>query len=288
MSTETSTGNSTGRTGIGAGSVPSRRQDRRTERQNAIAAAVMQQGSARIEEIAEQFKISVMTAHRDLDELQARGLLRKSRGTATALASTLVESSVVYRQTQRVEIKRALASAAMTYVDEGQSIFLDDSTTVHQIIGMLADRAPLTVLTNSLIAINEVSRLGGISVVALGGEYHPWCASFMGRMTNQAISAVRGDLVLMSAAAIIDDRVCFQASETVDTKRAMLDAAATKVLLADHSKFSARALHALADLDEFDHVIVDQAVPAATVRRLRQRGIDVVVARTARSPRGSR
>jgi DeoR/GlpR family transcriptional regulator of sugar metabolism len=264
------------------------RQDRRTERQNAIAEAVMQQGSARIEDIAERFKISVMTAHRDLDELQARGLLHKSRGAATALASTLVESSVVYRQTQRLELKRSLAAAALPYVQEGQSIFLDDSTTVHQIIPMLADRAPLTVLTNSLIAINEVTKISGISVVALGGEYHPWCASFMGRVTNQAIAGVRGDLVLMSAAAIIDSRVYFQASETVDTKRAMLDAAATKVLLADHSKFSARALHALAGLDEFDQVIVDQGVPAAAVRSLRQRGIDVAVVRGSRPQRSAR
>jgi DeoR/GlpR family transcriptional regulator of sugar metabolism len=82
------------------------RQTKRTQRQNAIAQAVMEHGSIRIEELAGQFGISVMTAHRDLDDLQERGLLRKSRGTATAQASTLVEYRVVYRQTQHVEVKR--------------------------------------------------------------------------------------------------------------------------------------------------------------------------------------
>lgn len=254
------------------------RQGKRTERQHAIADAVMQQGALRIEEIADQFKISVMTAHRDLDELQARGLLRKSRGTATALASTLVESSVVYRRAQRQEIKRELAAAALQYVGSGQSVLLDDSTTVHQIIPLLAEVAPLTVITNSLIAVNEVTMIDDISLIGLGGEFHPWCASFMGRMTNQAIGRLRSDLLLMSAAAIVGRTVHFQALETVDTKRAMLDASTTRVLLVDHTKFESAALHALGDLDEFDHVVVDRQTPSATVSGLRRSGIDVVVA----------
>ncbi|GAB3926523.1 DeoR family transcriptional regulator [Microlunatus endophyticus] len=258
------------------------RQGKRTQRQNAIAQAVMEHGSIRIEELAAQFGISVMTAHRDLDELQDRGLLRKSRGTATAQASTLVESSVIYRQTQRLEVKRALAATATRYVNTGQSVLLDDSTTVHQIISMLADLSPLTVITNSLIAIEEVSRTDGLSLIGLGGQYYNWCASFMGAMTNAAIARLRSDLVLMSAAAVVDGTIYFQASETVETKRAMMEAAAVRILLVDHTKFSGRALHACARLTEFDHVIVDAGTPTGLVRELRQAGIDTVVARSRR------
>jgi DeoR/GlpR family transcriptional regulator of sugar metabolism len=261
---------------------PGSRQGKRTERQNAIAQAVMEHGSIRIEELAEQFGISVMTAHRDLDELQGRGLLRKSRGAATAQATTLVESSVVYRQTQRLEIKRSLAAAALRYVNTGQSVLLDDSTTVHQIIPMLTVRAPLTVITNSLIAINEVSSTDGLSLISLGGEYYNWCASFMGRVTNEAIRRLQSDLLLMSAAAIIDGTAYFQASETVDTKRAMMGAASVKILLADHTKFSGRALHACAELREFDHVIVDHLTPRSVVDSLRRSGIDITVVRPRR------
>lgn len=253
------------------------RQWKRAERQHAMADEVMEAGSARIEDLAEQFDISLMTAHRDLDELQARGLLRKSRGIATAQASTLVESSVVYRQTQRVEIKRALAAAALPYAGSGQSIFLDDSTTVHQVIPLLENLTPLTVITNSLIAINEANKIDGVSLIGLGGEYHNWCASFMGRVTNEAISRLRGDLLIMSAAAIIGGTIYFQASDTVDTKRALLNAAATKTLLVDHSKFSARALHALAPLTEFDHVITDEQTPDQVLADIRDQQVDVVI-----------
>ncbi|MAB20516.1 MAG: DeoR family transcriptional regulator, partial [Microbacterium sp.] len=68
-----------------AAAEPSSRQDRQAARQKAITEAVMAAGVIRIEQLAEQFGISVMTVHRDLDELASLGLLRKSRGVATAM-----------------------------------------------------------------------------------------------------------------------------------------------------------------------------------------------------------
>ena len=53
--------------------------------------AVITEGAIRIEDLAERFEISVMTVHRDLDELESRGLLRKDRGVATAASTALVE-----------------------------------------------------------------------------------------------------------------------------------------------------------------------------------------------------
>jgi DeoR/GlpR family transcriptional regulator of sugar metabolism len=255
-----------------------RRLPRQVERQRAISEAVMAEGAVRIEQLAERFDISLMTVHRDLDELESRGLLRKSRGVATALASSLVESSDVYRAGQQLAEKRALAHAAMQFIEPGQSIFLDDSTTVQQMASLLPAKTPLTVITNVLTLLNDLHGVRGISLVALGGNYYNWCSAFMGRMTNEAIARLRADVVVMSTAAITDDTCFFQTAETVDTKRAMFDAAAMRILLTDRTKFEKRALHALAHLTEFDLVIVDAATSKTDIARLRAQGIRVVVA----------
>jgi len=52
------------------------RQDRQRDRQRAITEAVVAEGTVRIEQLAERFGISLMTVHRDLDELECRGVLR--------------------------------------------------------------------------------------------------------------------------------------------------------------------------------------------------------------------
>ncbi len=238
----------------------------------------MAEGAISIEQIAERFDISLMTVHRDLDELESRGLLRKSRGVATALSTRLVESSDVYRSHRQLAEKRALALAAMEFVEPGQAIFLDDSTTVLQMADLLPERTPLTVITNVLTLMNALRNTRGISLLALGGNYYNWCSAFMGRMTTEAIRTLRGDLFIMSTSAITDDTVFHQNLETVDVKRAMFDASARRILLADHTKFEQRALHALAQLSDFDIVVVDSQTAEDHVTRMRSQGVHVVVA----------
>ena len=257
------------------------RQSRQLARQRAITEAVMAEGTVRIEQLADRFDISLMTVHRDLDELENRGLLRKSRGIATATSTSLVESSDVYRASRQLAEKEAIALAALEFVEPGQAIFLDDSTTVLHLAQHLPAKAPLTVITNVLTLMNELRGERGIDLLALGGQYYNWCSAFMGRMTVEAVSALRADVFLMSTSAITDDVAFHQTLETVDTKRAMFDAAERRILLADHTKFDKRALHALLPLKDFDAVVVDGATPHEHVGRLRDQGIHVVVAEPA-------
>jgi DeoR/GlpR family transcriptional regulator of sugar metabolism len=253
------------------------RQTRQLARQRAIGEVVIAEGTVRIDQLVERFDISLMTVHRDLDELENRGILRKGRGLATASATSLIESSDVYRSSRQLEEKEALALAAMDFVEPHQAIFLDDSTTVLHMAKHLPAKAPLTVITNVLTLITELSGVRGITLVALGGEYYNWCSAFMGRMTTEAIAGLRADTAIMSTSAITDDIAFHQTVATVDTKKAMFDSASRRVLLADHTKFERRALHAIVPLAQFDVVIVDAGTPREHVTRLRSRGINVVV-----------
>lgn len=256
------------------------RQSRQYARQREITEIVMAEGSVRIEQLAERFDTSVMTIHRDLDELENRGLLRKSRGIATATSTTLVESSDVYRLSRQAAEKTALAEAAVHYIEAGQAIFLDDSTTVLRIAPFLTDKAPLTVITNVLTLMHELRAAKGITLIGLGGQYYNWCSAFMGPLTTQAIAGLRADSFIMSTSAITNDIAFHQYPETIETKRAMFEAANQRILLADHTKFEHQALHALAPLKDFDVVIVDDKTPKEHQERMRARGINVVVAGT--------
>jgi DeoR/GlpR family transcriptional regulator of sugar metabolism len=105
----------------------------------------------------------------------------------------------------------------------------------------------------------------------------------MGRMTTEATASLRADILFMSTSAITDDIAFHQTQETVDVKRAMFDAAAKRILLADHTKFEKRALHAMLSLERFDAVIVDARTDSEHIARLRDKGVHVLVAR--RHPR---
>ncbi|PKH26262.1 DeoR family transcriptional regulator [Enterobacterales bacterium CwR94] len=254
------------------------RQARQLARRQLIVEAVMAEGAIRIEDITDRYGISLMTAHRDIDELVERGLLHKSRGVVSATPTSLVESSDIYRATRQLEEKQAIAEVAASYLETGQAIFLDDSTTVFQMARLLPAKAPLTVITNSLTLMSELKNVRDITLMGLGGQFHNWCNAFMGSMTRNEIARLRADMFFVSMSAIIDDTVFHQSAETVETKRAMFEAASQRILLMDHTKFERRALHSFAHLSEFDVVIVNQGTPVPLLRRMQDLGVNVVVA----------
>lgn len=259
------------------------RQSRRRDRRREVSELVMRVGTIRIEDLAEELGVSVMTIHRDLDELESRGVLRKSRGAATAISTSLVESSDVYRLARQRGEKLALAKAAIEILEPGQAVFLDDSTTVGFLSRLLPSKVPLTVITNTLTLMNELHDVRGVSLVALGGAYYNWCKSFMGRVTTETIKDLRADVLVMSTAAIADGVCLHQYQETVAVKRAMFDSAGKRILLADHTKFRKRALYGMVKLAEFDHVIVDAATEEHLIDDIRRLGVNVIVADEHRS-----
>lgn len=254
------------------------RHARQMARRQLITETVMAEGTMRIEDLTERFGISLMTAHRDLDELVAQGLLRKTRGIVSAAPTSLIESSDVYRFSRQSTEKKAIAAAAMQFVEPGQAIFFDDSTTVLQMAGFLPSKVPLTAITNSLTLMNELNQIRDLTLLGLGGQFHNWCNAFMGHMTTQEIRRLRADTLFLSMSAITDDIVFHQSPDMVETKRAMFDSAARRILLADHTKFTRRALHSFAALTEFDAVIVDADTPAEHIARMRGKGINVIIA----------
>src|SRR5690242_19938951 len=104
-------------------SVPAARRHER------IAEMVLRQPFVAAKDLARLFDVSLMTIHRDLDELEHQGLLRKVRGGATPQPSSLFESNVRYRMTMAEAEKQALARFALGQIEPGQAVMLDESTT---------------------------------------------------------------------------------------------------------------------------------------------------------------
>jgi DeoR/GlpR family transcriptional regulator of sugar metabolism len=162
---------------------------------------------------------------------------------------------------------------------------IDDSTSSLQLVPHLHLKAPLTVITNTITIMEQLRGVKGITLLGIGGEYVNWASSFMGGMTTTTIASLRADLLVMSTAAIDDGMTFHQMTGTVDVKRAMFEASAKRILLADHTKFARRALHATLPLAGFDAVIVDAGADPATVAAMRESGVNVIVARRTHGSR---
>lgn len=229
-------------------------------------------------ELAARFDVSVMTVHRDLDELEQQGVLRKVRGGATPQPSSLFESNVRYRLGAACAEKEAVARFALGLIEPGQAVLLDDATTTLALARLLPGIGPLTVITNYLATIRALQAAPDVRLIALGGEYFPSHDSFTGVVCEAAIASLRADLFFMSTSAVAGGVAYHQEQEIVKIKRAMLAAATRRMLLIDHGKLGKVALHKLAPLADFDLVVVDAGADEAQLRELREAKVPFEVA----------
>jgi len=242
---------------------------RRSIRQQRITDYVVSKGSASAAELAELAGVSVMTVHRDLDELSRRGLLRRFRGGVSAQPSTVFESNSEYRLSAHVEAKSTIARQAMRYVEPGMSILLDDSTSALAVAKLLPRVAPLMVATNYLRAIAVLKGIEDLRLIGLGGDYSSTHDSFLGMPCLEAVERLSVDIAFVSTSAMTTELTYHQEPEIVMVKRAMLAAAQNRVLLMDSSKMPRTALHKLAPLSDYHRIIIDESAPADIVEELR-------------------
>jgi DeoR/GlpR family transcriptional regulator of sugar metabolism len=249
-----------------------------TDRRHGIRKQALSRGYVSIEELASAFDVSIMTIHRDLDALAEDGWLVKVRGGARVHPSALLDTSVRARSERNNAEKQAIAAQALTHVQPGQVIFLDESTTSLAMTEGLAACAPLTVISNFLPGITRLSNEPSIDLISIGGAYRHGYDAFFGLMAVEAIAHLQADTLFLSTTAINAGMCCYKSEDSVQLKRALMRSSAHKILLADHSKFGLRALYALAPVTDFDLVIVDDGIGAAELAELQASGVAVEVA----------
>ncbi len=257
--------------------------ERKTElRKRLITEAVLEAGSATAQDLAGRFGVSIVTIHRDLDELERRGVVRKFHGGVTAQPSGVFESQMSYRLASMAAQKTAIAHAALRYVQPGMSILLDDSTTVLKMIDGLAERAPLHVATTFVTGLRQLSELThdhNLTVIGIGGRYDTAHDSFVGVQTNQQVRGIHVDAVFMSTAAVSVTDMFHQEEQIVALKREMLNSASKRYLLVDHTKLDRLALLQIAALTELDLIITDADADPAVLAAWSAAGIAFEIAR---------
>jgi len=252
------------------------------ERREAVAEHVLRLGYVRIEDLVEHFGISRMTVHRHVDALARQGVLRKLHGAVTAQPSGLYESAFQYRVTVAQVEKRALARVALSHVEAGQAVMIDESSTVATLASLFGEVAPLTVVTNSVGAAEVLAQTDDIDLISLGGNYSRVYNAYIGLICEQAIAKLRVNTLFLSASAVQGNAAFIQDQQIVRVKQAMMAVAQKRILLVDHYKFERPALHMLANLSDFDVVLTTDGLNAERRDAIVNSGVDLRIVPTAR------
>lgn len=232
-----------------------------TERQNEILKTLKENKSAVVSELARNLYVSEATIRRDLAEMKSMGLIERSHGGAL-LPENAEEISIFFRMEKNANEKERAATKAIPHIPSFKSVFIDSSSTALA----LAERIDLsykTVVTNNLQTAIQLSKKPNINLILLGGNVHFNTNSTTGSWTAKQLEDFAFDLLISSCAAIIGDSVFERSLDQKEIKRAAFQRCRNRVLVIDHTKFSAHGTYRLCPLSDYDLVATDVPPPDA-------------------------
>jgi DeoR family fructose operon transcriptional repressor len=234
----------------------------------------------RVRDLAAEFGVHDMTVRRDLDALVEHGLMERVRGGARLRERMAEELSHHLRAVRHIEAKQAIARAALSLIEDGDTVAFDASTTALALVRILHARRVSAILCSLDAA--EALAASGVPFVLVGGAFHPSARSFTGVLFEEAMARLHPDKVFFSAKGFAAS-TGFTDSHLpeVGAKRAMLASGGTKIALIDSSKLGRRALATIAGLEEIDIMVTEKPPPEAEASALDRADIHLVVAKTA-------
>lgn len=250
-----------------------------TERLESITQLISNNKHITVDLICQEFDVSASTARRDLELLSQQGVIQRVHGGALALQKTLVESPVIYRMDAQAENKRAIAEAAAALVNPGESIFLGSGTTVLEVAKQIRDIENLTVITNSLLIINELINNQNIYLVDLGGIIRRSELSMIGSITENALSGLFANKVIIGIYGIdLEQGLTNQYLPETMTDRKILQMSKNIIIVADHTKFGRVSTTQVASLSTINTIVTDKEAPQEMVEEIKTLGVNVIQA----------
>jgi len=257
------------------------KSDNLIARQEYILQHLQETGTVAIDELCTTLGASIATIRRDLEDLESRSLLKRTRGGAVQIGPLFYEpfrndSSFRDKVSSFAEEKRRIALAAAKLVSTGQSIALTGGTTTTEVALNLKMLSGISVITNTVNVAMELSNKKDIEVIVTGGHLRGSWFTLVGPLATAAAEMLFSDIMFIGVDGIDAKKglTCTNPFEA-DVLRKFVHHAKMKVVVADHSKLGSVSKYLLCPTKEIDRLITDTGASASAIAPFEKLGIDV-------------
>lgn len=227
------------------------------ERQQQEMELIKKYKSITVKRLSEILFTSESTIRRDLTVLEKTGKLRRTFGGVILTESPENEVPLIYRKVQNINQKKAIAEKCKNYIENGNVIFLDASTSASFIVPHLAGFKDITVVTNNPLTSVALGELG-IKNYCTGGLLLNNSVAYVGGFAADFVSNIYADVLFFSCRGISEDGVLSDSSyDEIYIKKAMMKNAKKKIFLCDNSKFGLTFMHHICTKDDIDLIITE-------------------------------
>ncbi|TGJ75796.1 DeoR/GlpR family DNA-binding transcription regulator [Caproiciproducens galactitolivorans] len=227
-------------------------------RKQKIKNLILERKSATVTELAQMFDVTDETIRRDLRSLEKEGVLMRSYGGA--FVQTGVENLIDYsiRSTVYLEEKKIIAEKCRQIIQNGDVIFLDNSTTTYAIAKAIQDMR-LTLITNSLPIINLLSQKENMRLICTGGFFSLKELAFYGSKAQKALEEYYVDKAFFSCRTLsIEQGVTDSNDDLAQIRKTIIRRSKERYLVADYTKFNQASFINICGYDCLNAIFTDR------------------------------
>ena len=229
------------------------------ERLNLIMKILKECRYATVDQLVEEVRYSPTSIRRDLAELEKRHLIKRSYGGAEILEKSY--APFVYRQHSMKKEKKAVAKKASELVNDGDTIFLDESSTVQYMGEYLADKKKIKVITGNLSLAQYFCEMG-INTHIICGKVSEKPGTVTGPLVEKSLEFFNIDKAFFSTNGISEDGYCVTFTEFPVFKSFAIRRNCREMVLLNtsdkfHSSYSFKSLN----LNDIDIIVCDGELP---------------------------
>lgn len=229
-----------------------------TERFDEIMEYLRQKHTATVPALAKRLYVSEATIRRDLTELERQGFVKRVYGGAVLVQNTQAEVPMMLRAQQNSRPKAQIAAAAAKHLQNGQTIFLDASSTTMHLVKHLESVQSLTIVTNGVKTAIELQALNQHTVYCTGGHMLHNSSAYVGAYAEDFIRHFNADVFFFSSRGVSDTGLITDAScDENHIRRVMFDHSRKHIFLCDQSKVGHTYSYNLCTLQQVDDFITN-------------------------------
>ncbi len=250
-------------------------------RADRILRELRQDGTISVVQLCQVLDVSLATVRRDLQELEDKGLLRRTHGGAASIEPLFYEpfrhDSSFQEQIERyADEKRRIALAAAEMVLDGETIALTAGTTTTEVVRSIRNRSGVTVVTSTINVAMELSKRKDLDVFVTGGFLRGDWFSLVGPAANYAMSQVNVDKAFLGVNGIDAEKGLTSANNgEAAMNRVIVNQAKQRIVVADRSKLGAVATYRFCSCNEIQVLITDAAADDAAIAPFQALGTEV-------------
>ncbi|MCK5737290.1 MAG: DeoR/GlpR transcriptional regulator [Spirochaetaceae bacterium] len=248
------------------------------QRRQLILAELSTAGAVRVDELGRRFDVSEMTVRRDLDALEAEGLLERTHGGAIALKAVTGERHYRDKDEENREEKEAIGRMAAELVGENETVLINSGSTTRYVIRYLASRKDIRIITNNLAAVAELPDETSAEILLLGGRFRNASGCVVGDWAEKQLENLSPSRAILGADGIsLKEGLSSPIPEEAALTRLMIERTRGPVtIVADAGKIGKICSFGIVGLSEISELVTDAEAEDHWVQDFAAIGVKVV------------